>query len=224
MKEKHDDFIAGDSVRVRKHGKIFDSSHTPAIIMSNPKYPHNVGAAVRACSCFGSNLIMFTGDRVSLEPNGKKGYRLPREERMKGYKHVQLLNDNYPFERFSKNITPVAIELRENAEELPHFVHPENPVYVFGPEDGSIPQIFLKHCHRFVVIPSPFCLNLAASIYVVLYDRIAKIKRGESTFMSDVLDDDGSDLWDADPDCQHEVVPASGGGVKCRKCQGWLCL
>jgi len=179
MREKCPEFKNGDEVHVRKDDQMYDKSHTPAIIMYNPKYPHNVGAAVRACSCFDSNLIVFSGDRVSLEPSGKKGYRLPREERMKGYKHVKLINDEYPFNRFSKDVIPVAVEVRENAEILPHFIHPKNAVYVFGPEDGSIPQIYLKHCQRFLVIPSPFCLNLAAAINVVLYDRMAKILRGK---------------------------------------------
>ncbi len=180
MREKLPEFVNGDEIKVKKEDVMFGKDRTPAIILHNPKYPHNVGAAVRACSCFNSDLIMFTGDRVSLTPDkGKKGYRLPREERMKGYKHVELINDSYPFNRFFRDVTPVAVEVRDNAEKLPHFIHPENPVYVFGPEDGSIPQIFLKHCQRFLVIPSPFCLNLAASINVILYDRIAKIIRGE---------------------------------------------
>lgn len=33
----------------------------------------------------------------------------------------------------------------------------------------------------------------------------------------------GDELWDADPDCEHEVVDAPGGGVKCTKCGGWCC-
>ena len=32
----------------------------------------------------------------------------------------------------------------------------------------------LKHCHRFIVIPSRHCVNLAAAVYLVLYDRAAK--------------------------------------------------
>lgn len=180
MKEKEPEFIDGDNYNVRKTDSMFDISMTPAIIMFNPKYPHNVGAAVRACSCFDSPLIVFTGSRVSLEPAGKgKGYRLPREERMKGYKDVTLINDEYPFNRFSKDIIPVAVEVRANAELLPHFIHPENAIYVFGPEDGSIPQIYLKHCQRFLFIPSKHCLNLAAAINVVLYDRKSKLMRGE---------------------------------------------
>jgi tRNA(Leu) C34 or U34 (ribose-2'-O)-methylase TrmL len=188
VKENPHEFVVGDEIHVRKDDSIFGKDNTPAIIMHNPKYPHNVGAAVRACSCFNSSLIIFTGDRVSLTPEGKKGYRLPREERMKGYKHVQLMNDNYPFNRFTRDVTPVAVEVRENSEMLPHFIHPPNPVYVFGPEDGSIPQIYLKHCQRFLVIPSPFCLNLAAAIYVVLYDRMSKILRGEVTTNAEETD------------------------------------
>ncbi len=69
---------------------------------------------------------------------------------------------------------PVAVELRKNAEMLPHFVHPEKALYVFGPEDGSIDQVLLRHCHRFVVIPTAHCVNLAAAVYIILYDRMVK--------------------------------------------------
>lgn len=172
-------FIDGEDIKVKKTQSIFDHSHTPAIILSNPKFPHNVGAAIRACSCFNAKAIIFSGNRVSLNKGNGKEYRLPREERMRGYKKVKLINDEYPFNRFQAGITPVAVELRRNAESLPNFVHPKNPVYVFGPEDGSLPQIYLKHCQRFLVIPSPHCLNLAAAVYITLYDRAAKIIRGE---------------------------------------------
>jgi tRNA(Leu) C34 or U34 (ribose-2'-O)-methylase TrmL len=174
VKEQPDEFVLGTTHHIRKDKKLFDESHTPAIVLYNPKYPHNVGAAVRAASCFGSKLILFTGERVSIEPSGIKGYRLPREERMRGYKDVTVINDQYPFNRFDKSVTPVAVEMRPNSEQLPFFEHPPNAVYVFGPEDGNIPQIMLKHCHRFLVIPSKHCVNLAAAIYLVLYDRVCK--------------------------------------------------
>lgn len=35
---------------------------------------------------------------------------------------------------------------------------------------------------------------------------------------------DGKELWDADPDCDHDVVCAPGGGIKCTKCPGWFCF
>ena len=33
----------------------------------------------------------------------------------------------------------------------------------------------------------------------------------------------GEELWAADPNCEHEIVYPSGGGIKCRKCRGWCC-
>ena len=55
----------------------------PAVALVDPKFPHNVGAAVRAASCYGVRQVWFSGDRVQLD--GAKRQRLPREERMRGY-------------------------------------------------------------------------------------------------------------------------------------------
>ena len=73
---------------------------------------------------------------MSLDLEKRK--RLPREERMKGYKDVDLIQFDYFFDQFPEDTVPVAIELRPNAEALPAFVHPEKALYIFGPEDGSI--------------------------------------------------------------------------------------
>jgi tRNA G18 (ribose-2'-O)-methylase SpoU len=72
------EFEQGDYIKVTKEKELFDRIMTPSVILHNPKYPHNVGATVRACSNFGAKAVLFTGDRVSLEPNKEKGYRLPR--------------------------------------------------------------------------------------------------------------------------------------------------
>lgn len=176
MKTTLQDFEFGDLVKVKKEGELFGEDIFPSVILYNPKYVHNLGSVVRACSCFGANSVIFTGNRISLETgNGK--YRLPREERMKDYKEIIIFNDEYPFNRFPKGVIPVAVEKRENSENLVYFKHPEKAVYVFGPEDGSLPQTFLRHCHRFVIIPSMHCTNLSAAVYVVLYDRLAKEER-----------------------------------------------
>jgi len=129
---------------------------TPAVAMVNPKNPYNVGAALRAASCFGIPQVWFTGDRVKFGLKGAK--RLPREERMKGYRDVELRQFDHFFDQF-EGAVPVAVELRPNAESLTKFVHPEKALYIFGPEDGSIPQSILKECHRFVVIPTRHCVN-----------------------------------------------------------------
>lgn len=147
-----------------------------AIALIDPRYSHNVGGALRAASNFGAKQVWWTGNRVNLDE--EKGERLPREERMKGYKDVELYQYDEFFDQFPSDITPVAVERRPNSENLLDFVHPEKALYVFGPEDGSIGAVHLRHCHRFVIIPTAHCLNLAAAVNVVLYDRMLKEMRG----------------------------------------------
>lgn len=144
---------------------------TPAVGLVDPKFPHNVGAAVRAAPCYGIGQVWFSGDRVRLDASRR--YRLPREERMRGYKDVVLRKNDRFLDAFADAV-PVAVELRRNAEPLIEFEHPDNALYVFGPEDGSLNRAVLARCHRFVVIPTRHCTNLAAAVYTVLYDRHAK--------------------------------------------------
>ena len=145
----------------------------PAVALIDPKYPHNVGAALRACACWGAPQLWWTGRRVTLDV--ARGQRLPREERMKGYRSVEMLRDDRVFDRFARGtVTPVAVELRPAAESLVTFEHPEDALYVFGPEDGSLPKAVRLWCHRFVFVPTHHCLNLAAAVNVVLYDRRLK--------------------------------------------------
>ena len=144
------------------------AGRTPAVVLIDPKYAHNVGMVVRLASCYGLSQVWFTGERVSLDVSFRK--RLPREERMKGYGDVEIINYDYPFEQFADAV-PVAVEVRKNSEPLHSFEHPPNAVYVFGPEDGSVSKPDISHCHRFVVIPTRHCLNLATAVATVLWDR-----------------------------------------------------
>jgi tRNA(Leu) C34 or U34 (ribose-2'-O)-methylase TrmL len=147
-----------------------------AVALINPKFPRNVGAVVRAASCYRVPRVWFSGSRVSLEPYA--GYRLPREERMRGYRDVELRHSDRIFDE-NPDAVPVAIELRPGSESLVEFEHPDQALYVFGPEDGSLSRGVLGLCHRFVVIPTQHCTNLAAAVYTVLYDRHAKRIRAE---------------------------------------------
>lgn len=157
------------------------AGRTPALCLVQPKYAHNVGMVVRLASCFGLGQVWFTGDRVALDLAEKK--RLPREERMKGYRDVEMVNYDHPFDQFAGAV-PVAVEVREQAEPLHLFEHPEQALYVFGPEDGSIDASLLRHCHRFVYIPTRHCLNLATAVAAVLWDRKYKAwLRGEDDLM-----------------------------------------
>jgi tRNA(Leu) C34 or U34 (ribose-2'-O)-methylase TrmL len=155
----------------------------PGVILVDPKYPHNVAATIRACSCFGIKSLFWTGARV----DPRQYERLPREERMKGYQDVAWVHTDRPFDylesdrknwhrrNFKVKAHPVCVEIHPDSIALPDFIHPPNAVYVFGPEDGGVPQVIRRHCWSFVHIPSRHCLNLAAAVNVVLYDRSIKL-------------------------------------------------
>ncbi len=144
-----------------------------SVLLCNPKYPHNVGQVLRACAAYGVPTLAYTRDRMDRALARES--RLPREERLKGYKSVQWGRVDRPFDNLG-GMVPVAIEVRENSEMLQDFDHPPNALYVFGPEDGSIPSVLLAHCHRFVAIPTRHCLNLSMVVGTVLYDRLAKLQ------------------------------------------------
>lgn len=144
-----------------------------AVLLMDPKYPRNVGAAVRSCAAYGVRDLRYTGER--LDRSLSELTRLPREERMRGYRSVRWKRSQRPFDEFPA-LAPVAVEVRPNSEMLPEFEHPENALYVFGPEDGSIDAAALRHCHRFVAIPTLHCLNLGVAVATVLYDRQAKLE------------------------------------------------
>ena len=72
------------------------------------------------------------------------------------------------------NCPMVVIEILDGAIPLPAFNHPERAIYVFGPEDGSVPTRIVAKSQYIVSVPTRQCMNLAATVNVVLYDRLAK--------------------------------------------------
>ncbi len=38
-----------------------------------------------------------------------------------------------------------------------------------------------------------------------------------------VLSQETPELYEADPACNHNIIDAAGGGIKCTKCKGWFC-
>ena len=70
----------------------------PAIVLHLPKYPHNVGQIVRLASAFGIAQVWYSGDRI----REALGARLPREERMRRYQDVVLVNHPDPLARIDR--------------------------------------------------------------------------------------------------------------------------
>ncbi len=153
-----------------------------SVLLINPKHIVNVANVLRTCAIFGIDSLYWTGDRVPPKEAWGDIDRLPREMRMKVYNHVHMQHVE-PRINFALDCQPISVELNSGAESLPLFTHPENALYVFGPEDGDVPQGIRRRCWHFVQIPT--CdtmggvpLNLAAAVNITLYDRL--IKNGQN--------------------------------------------
>lgn len=130
----------------------------------NPKTNENVGAVMRAAMCYEASLVLVHGQR----------YTRARTDTTTGYRHIPLQQSDDLIASAPYGSTLVAIEFDDKAISLPNFTHPDSAYYIFGPEDGSIPKEVVSKCKHVVYVPTSFCMNLAACVNVVLYDRLAK--------------------------------------------------
>lgn len=137
-----------------------------AIGLDRPKDKANLGGVLRAAGCYGASLVVVSGDRM-----GKFA-----TDTMKAYRHIPCVEVADLLAAKPYGAMPVVVEINARARPLSRFTHPENAYYIFGPEDGSVSQRVVDAAQLIVSIPTNGCMNLAATVNVVLYDR--QCKRG----------------------------------------------
>jgi tRNA(Leu) C34 or U34 (ribose-2'-O)-methylase TrmL len=135
-----------------------------AIGLFHPKDRNNVGSVLRAAWCYQASLVVTTGDR----------YRQASTDTFKTTRHLPLLQVDDLFDVVPFDCVPVAVDLLPGAIPLPEFNHPHRAYYIFGPEDGTLGAKITDRCRHAIVVPTRGCMNLAATVNVVLYDREAK--------------------------------------------------
>ncbi|MFH0288955.1 RNA methyltransferase [Vibrio owensii] len=140
---------------------------TAIIGLYNPKSPTNVGAVLRAAGCYDAAQVRYNGTRYSRAVKFQTDTQNSQER-------IQLVEMEDLTANVADDVEIVCVELVVGATALPHFTHPENAIYVFGPEDGSLPQEMVDKANHVVYVPTHGCMNLAATVNVVLYDRMAK--------------------------------------------------
>lgn len=133
----------------------------------NPKSPDNVGAVMRAAGCYGVNSVFYTGKRYA------RAQEFATDTKMV-HQHIPLIGIEDLQSIIPLGCTPVAVELVDGAKPLTEYTHPDRAIYIFGPEDGSLSKEVLAWCEEVIYIPTNGCMNLAATVNVVLYDRLAK--------------------------------------------------
>ena len=99
-----------------------------------------------------------------------------RTDTTAAYRHIPILHGSLR-ELIPHACVPVAVEFIERARPLTNYSHPQQAFYIFGPEDGNVPDDILEWCRDVVQVPTAYCMNLACAVNVVLYDRLAKQQR-----------------------------------------------
>jgi tRNA(Leu) C34 or U34 (ribose-2'-O)-methylase TrmL len=134
------------------------------IALDNPKNSINIGSALRACGVYGAAMLITSGCR----------YRKVPTDTMCAVKHMPLIQVEDVFDAIPYDCVPVAVDLVEGATPLPEYKHPERAFYIFGGEDATLGERILSRCRDTIMIPTNGCMNLAATVNVVLYDRLTK--------------------------------------------------
>ena len=137
-----------------------------AVGLFRPKTKANVGSVLRAASTYQASMVAIEGARgeaIRASTNTSKAHRI-----IPTLTPANLL-DVRPFD-----CQIVVVDLLEDAMPLPEFCHPERAMYLFGPEDGTLGWRHTSKAQHVVYVPGANCMNLAAAVNVVLYDRMVK--------------------------------------------------
>lgn len=138
----------------------------------HPKTPSNVGGVLRAAGCYDAALVVIEGQRYHKAPTDVHAFT----------RHRPLIQVDDLRAAIPHGCIPVAVDLVEGARPLHAYTHPESAFYIFGPEDSTLGKQVLSWCRDVIYVPTDLCMNLAACVNVVLYDRRAKQMRDEKVF------------------------------------------
>ena len=144
-----------------------NSKSYACIGLQNPKSPENVGAVMRAAGCYGANSVFYTGSRY----DAAKPYYTDTQ---KSYEALPLIGVEDLENIIPYGCVPVAVDLIPGAKPLTTYKHPPRAFYIFGPEDGTLGKKITRYCSDTIYVPTEGCMNLAATVNVILYDRLAK--------------------------------------------------
>ncbi|VAW51804.1 RNA methyltransferase, TrmH family [hydrothermal vent metagenome] len=145
----------------------------------DPKSPENVESVMRLAGNFSVDSVYFSGERY---PKAAKLKPCTVDMSRKVSRAIPLTQvDNFiddPIVYMPNNLKIVCVEFAENAILLPEYQHPKNALYIFGSEDSTITQQLIDRADDVVYVPTVSCMNLSATVSVVLYDRLAKSSQG----------------------------------------------
>lgn len=124
----------------------------------------NFGGVLRAAHCYDARLVVIGGRFIREVTDTTKAYR-----------HIPVIQgQNNIFDAIPFDCVPVAVDLLDDAESIVDFKHPKNAFYIFGAEANTLDKSITDRCVHKIYVPTQFCMNLSATVNVVLYDRLRK--------------------------------------------------
>ena len=135
------------------------------IALDNPKDPKNIGSVLRAAHVYSAALVVLSGKR----------FQKVATDTTRAWRHMPFIQAEDVFDACPYDCVPIAVDLIDGAIPLPRYVHPERAFYIFGAEDQTLGKRITDRCRDRIVVPTKFCMNLAATVNVILYDRLAKM-------------------------------------------------
>lgn len=137
------------------------------ISLDNPKQPGNLGGVLRAAQCYGAAQVNVSGyrARLGIRSNANTG---------KAERHLPVFTVADPLDYLPFDCEVVAVDIIPGAKPLQEFKHPHRAAYIFGAEDATLGKRITDRAQHVVFIPTRICMNLAACVNVVLYDRMLK--------------------------------------------------
>lgn len=144
----------------------------PAVVLWKPKTAENIGAALRACGCYDADLVIVD-PRCQMDKR-KTRRRIAALATWAKNRDFAVMDESSALHWLDACCDVVAVEKSCHSEPLEGYSHPRAAAYIFGPEEGAVPTFLLARC-PVVQIPTVGCLNLAAAVATVLYDRAAKL-------------------------------------------------
>jgi len=132
--------------------------------LHNPKNSFNIGGVIRAAYIYNASFVSITGKR----------YKKTVTDTTKGYRHIPLFQVDNLKSIIPYDCIPIAVDLIKGAIPLPKYQHPQRAFYIFGAEDATLGINTINWCRDIIYIPTKHCMNLAACVNVVLYDRLSK--------------------------------------------------
>ena len=138
--------------------------------------PMNLGNLLRIAHAFGASFFFTVGGRVRLAD------AMSDTSSAAGHVPVYQFKDAEEM-RLPQGCQLVAVEITDDAVDLPSFRHPLRAAYVFGSERMSISPEVMARAQHVIKIPTRFSINVGMAGAIVLYDRLLTHGRyGERPF------------------------------------------